>query len=259
MADKSGIEWTEATWNPTTGCDRISSGCDRCYAITLAKRLKAMGNPKYQLDGDPRTSGPGFGISLHLEALNLPRRWRAPRLVFVNSMSDLFHARIPTEFIEAVFEVMADTPQHTYQILTKRPKRARQLSSQLTWPDNVWMGVTVEDQATTWRADVLRDVPAAVRWISAEPLLGPLTSLDLTGIDWLVAGGESGVGFRPVEGPWLRDLRDLCGTEQVAFFFKQWGGVRPKAGGRLLDGRTWDQWPARQVAIGGKVSSTPGG
>lgn len=247
MADKSSIEWTEATWNPTTGCDRVSVGCDNCYALTLAKRLKAMGNAKYQTDGDPRTSGPGFGVQVHPEALDIPRRWKQPRLVFVNSMSDLFHARVPNTFIKQVFEVMADTPRHTYQLLTKRPKRLARLAQTLPWPPNVWMGVTVENGDTVWRADELRKVPAAVRFISAEPLLTALPDLDLQGIDWLIAGGESGRGFRPVDEAWLTDLRDQCAAAGTAFFFKQWGGARPKAGGRLLDGRTWSEMPAPRV------------
>src|SRR6185503_15305099 len=192
MSSRSKIEWTEATWNPTTGCDRISSGCDHCYALTLAKRLKAMGNPKYQFDGDPRTSGPGFGVQMHADALDLPYRWAAPRLVFVNSMSDLFHARVTDDFILQVFAVMQATPRHTYQLLTKRPRRVARMASRLPWPTNIWMGVSIEEDDVAWRADQLRLVPAAVRFISAEPLLGALNSLDLGGIDWLIAGGESG-------------------------------------------------------------------
>lgn len=242
MADKSSIEWTEATWNPTTGCDRISPGCDNCYALTLAKRLKAMGNAKYQVDGDPRTSGPGFGVSVHEEALDVPRRWRAPRTVFVNSMSDLWHARVPADFIARVFDVMVETPQHTYQLLTKRPRRVARMASDLPWPRNVWVGVSVEMQEQAWRAAELRKVPAAVRFISAEPLLGPL-DLDLAGIDWLIAGGESGPRHRLMDERWALDLRDQCATSGVAFFFKQWGGARAKTGGRELEGRTWDDMP----------------
>ncbi|GAB2923017.1 DUF5131 family protein [Micromonospora polyrhachis] len=248
MADKSSIEWTEATWNPTTGCDRISRGCDHCYALTLAKRLKAMGSPKYQTDGDPRTSGPGFGVAVHPGELTLPLRWRDPRVVFVNSMSDLFHAKVPFEFVEQVFEVMAATPQHTYQVLTKRASRLVKLAPRLTWPANVWIGVSVEDASEVVRIDPLRAVPAAVRFISAEPLLGPLASLDLTGIHWLIAGGESGAGARPIDPAWVRDLRDQCQLQKVAFFFKQWGGRTPKAGGRTLDGETWDEMPQLRAA-----------
>ena len=247
MADRSLIEWTEATWNPTTGCDRISSGCDNCYALTLAKRLKAMGNPKYQVDGDSRTSGPGFGVTVHEDVLNLPRRWRMPRMVFVNSMSDLWHARVPAEFIQRVFDVMVDTPQHTYQLLTKRPRRLARMAAQLPWPRNVWVGVSVEQQQQVWRIAELRKVPAAIRFISAEPLLGPL-DLDLSGIDWLIAGGESGPNHRPMNEQWLLDLRDQCFSSGTAFFFKQWGGVRSKTGGRQLDGRTWDDKPGQPQA-----------
>lgn len=243
MADRSAIEWTEATWNPTTGCDRVSRGCDNCYALTLAKRLKAMGSAKYQTDGDPRTSGPGFGVAVHEDSLTVPSRWKQPRMVFVNSMSDLFHAKVPTEFVEKVFEVMAATPQHTYQILTKRSLRLSRLAPRLPWPPNVWMGVSVEDESQLDRVDHLRTVPAAVRFVSAEPLLGPLDRIDLSGIDWLIAGGESGVDARPMDPAWVRALRDRCRAAGVAFFFKQWGGRTPKAGGRLLDGRTWDQLP----------------
>lgn len=247
MADHSSIEWTEATWNPTTGCDRISVGCDNCYALTLAKRLKAMGNAKYQHDGDPRTSGPGFGVSVHRDALDLPRTWRKARVVFVNSMSDLFHARVPDAFIREVFTVMVETPQHTYQLLTKRPKRLARLADVLPWPPNVWMGVTVENRESAWRLDELRQVPAAVRFCSAEPLLEALPDLNLAGIDWLIAGGESGAHHRPVDEEWLRDLRDQCLAASTSFFFKQWGGVRPKSGGRWLDGQTWDQMPQPKV------------
>lgn len=243
VGDKSAIEWTEATWNPTTGCDRISRGCDHCYALTLAKRLKAMGNAKYQTDGDPRTSGPGFGVAVHPATLDLPLRWREPRIVFVNSMSDLFHARVPDEFILRVFAVMQATPRHTYQVLTKRSLRLRRLAPWLPWPKNVWMGVSVEDDDQVRRVDDLRHVPAAVRFVSAEPLLGPLSSLDLEGVDWLIAGGESGHQARPVDASWVTELRDACANADVAFFFKQWGGRTPKAGGRDLEGRTWDALP----------------
>jgi protein gp37 len=247
MGDRSAIEWTEATWNPTTGCDRTSPGCDHCYALALAKRLKAMGVDKYQNDGDPRTSGPGFKITTHLDALAIPYGWKQPRLVFVNSMSDLFHEEVPTEFIEAVFEVMSKTPRHTYQLLTKRSRRLRQVAPKLDWPANIWVGVSVESTKYRFRIDHLREVPAAVRFVSAEPLLGPLGELDLSGIDWVIAGGESGPNARPMDISWGRDLRDQCLGARVKFFFKQWGGRTPKAGGRELDGRTWDQLPARAV------------
>lgn len=244
MANRSAIEWTEATWNPTTGCDRISSGCDHCYALTLAKRLKAMGTAKYQLDGDPRTSGPGFAVQMHEDVLLLPYKWGSPRVVFVNSMSDLFHARVTNDFIERVFAVMAATPRHTYQILTKRPRRVARLASRLPWPANVWMGVSIETNDELWRADQLRLVPAAVRFISAEPLLESIDKLDLEGIDWLIAGGESGPRSRPIEAKWVEDLQERCVQRQTAFFFKQWGGRTPKANGRQLNGRTYDEMPA---------------
>jgi len=269
MSTASKIEWTETTWNPVTGCDRISSGCDRCYALTLAKRLKAMGSQKYQADGDPRTSGPGFAVTVHEDSVREPLRWRKPRVVFVNSMSDLFHARVPDAFIASVFAVMAVTPQHTYQVLTKRPRRMRALLASdafcsqvgaavgalglgtaadrapLPWPaPNVWLGTSIENDDYTWRADCLRQVPAAVRFLSLEPLLGPLPSLSLDGIGWVIAGGESGPGCRPLDLAWVRDIRDRCASQDAAFFFKQVGGPTPKAGGRQLDGRTWDEYPA---------------
>lgn len=245
MSDKSSIEWTEATWNPTTGCDRITVGCDNCYALNLAKRLKAMGNPKYQIDGDPRTSGIGFGVQEHPSALRIPYSWKKPRVVFVNSMSDLFHAHISINYIQSVFEVMRETPQHTYQILTKRARRLRRISEQIDWPSNVWMGVSVENKAAMDRIDELRRVPAAVRFLSCEPLLGPLPFMDLQGIDWLIAGGESGPQARPVESDWIRNLRDQCLESETAFFFKQWGGRTPKAGGRTLDGAIWNMLPTK--------------
>ncbi|WP_309225200.1 phage Gp37/Gp68 family protein [Salinispora sp. H7-4] len=256
------IEWTQETWNPTTGCDRVSAGCDHCYALTLAKRLRGMGAAKYQTDGDPRTSGPGFGVATHPDTLDAPLRWRTGRTVFVNSMSDLFHHEVPVTFIGSVWNTMGLTPRHTYQVLTKRPARARTLLTQwarvgwswqrhdLMWCGpldgplpNVWLGTSIESDDHTIRAEHLRRTPAAVRFISAEPLLGPLPSLDLTGIDWLIAGGESGPHARPMDPTWVRDLRDRCQEAGVAFFFKQWGGRTPKANGRHLDGRTWDQYP----------------
>jgi protein gp37 len=243
MANRSSIEWTEVTWNPVTGCDRISPGCDHCYAQTLAKRLKAMGMAKYQHDGDPRTSGPGFGVTLHRAAISEPYRWRAPRVVFVNSMSDLFHARVPLSFVRDVFDVIADTPQHTYQVLTKRSLRLLRLAGQLPWPPNLWMGVSVEDARALPRVAHLRQVPAAVRFLSCEPLLGPLDGMDLTRIGWVIAGGESGPDYRPMQLEWARGIRDACQQAEVPFFFKQWGGRTPKALGRELDGQFWDQMP----------------
>jgi protein gp37 len=244
MSDNSAIEWTEATWNPTTGCDRISAGCNNCYALALAKRLKAMGIAKYQTDGDPRTSGPGFGVTYHEEALATPYTWRRPRLVFVNSMSDLFHARVPTPFIRDVFEVMQETPRHTYQILTKRSRRLARIAPQLAWATNSWMGVSVESADQYDRVHDLMTVPAAVRFLSCEPLLGPLPNIPLDGIDWVIAGGESGINARPVDPRWIRDLRDSCQASATPFFFKQWGGRRAKSNGRILDGETWSEMPS---------------
>jgi protein gp37 len=245
MAAGTGIEWTEVTWNPTTGCDRITAGCDHCYAMALAKRLKAMGQAKYQADGDPRTSGPGFGITIHPDALRLPYAWAGRRTVFVNSMSDLFHAKVPLGFVRDVFAVIADTPQHTYQVLTKRSARLPKIADQLNWPANLWMGVSVEDASTMFRVDHLRSVPAAVRFLSCEPLIGALDGLDLRGINWVIAGGESGPDHRPLDPGWVTDIRDSCLKAGVPFFFKQWGGRTPKAGGRELEGRVWDEMPRR--------------
>ncbi len=252
MADRSAIEWTEATWNPTTGCDQTSPGCDHCYALTLAARLKAMGQPKYQLDGDPRTSGPGFKLTCHPDALAIPTRWRAGRLIFVNSMSDLFHPDVEDSFIREVFDVMASTPQHRYQVLTKRSRRLATLATSLPWPSNVWIGVSIENDRYTFRADHLRQVDqAAVKFLSLEPLLGPVPSLDLTGIDWAIVGGESGPGHRPIRKAWVKEIRSKCRTAKVPFFFKQWGGTTPKTGGRELDGRTYDGMPKETlVTIG---------
>ena len=244
MADHTAIEWTDTTWNPTTGCDRTSPGCDNCYALVLAKRLKAMGVAKYQNDGDPGTSGVGFRLTLHDNVLDQPLRWRNPRTVFVNSMSDLFHPDVPLEFIKRVFDIMVSTPRHTYQILTKRSKRLANLACELPWPPNVWMGVSVEMQRYDFRLDHLRATPASVRFVSAEPLLGAL-DLDLAEMGWLIAGGESGPAARGIDPAWVISLRDQCVAQSVPFFFKQWGGRSPKAGGRDLDGRTWDEMPPR--------------
>jgi protein gp37 len=243
MAGTSAIEWTEATWNPITGCDRVSPGCAHCYALDLAARLKRFGQAKYQQDGARRSSGPGFAVTLHPQALDVPLRWRRPRVIFVNSMSDLFHEEVPLDFIESVFDVMSRADQHVFQILTKRHERLAELAPSLPWPPNVWMGVSIENQRFLHRADHLRSVPAAIRFISAEPLLGPLGDLDLDGIDWLIAGGESGPKHRLVKEEWLLDLRDRCLDAGVPFFFKQWGGVRPKSGGRLLQDREWNDMP----------------
>jgi protein gp37 len=243
MGDKSAIEWTEATWNPTTGCDRTSPGCDRCYAMVLAKRLKAMGQPKYQNDGDARTSGPGFKLTLHPDALDIPRAWTAPRTIFVNSMSDLFHKDVPVDYIRQVFDVMADTPQHTYQVLTKRSKRLAEIADQVEWPTNVWMGVSVESAPYAFRIDHLRQVPAAVRFLSCEPLLGPLGTIDLDGIHWVIAGGESGHGARPMDLDWATDLLDQCAEANVPFFLKQLGTRLASEMGHRGKGHELDDFP----------------
>jgi protein gp37 len=214
--------------------------------MTLAKRLKAMHQPKYQKDGDPLTSGPGFGISVHPDVLKLPYRWRSPKTVFVNSMSDLFHNEVPIEFIQQVFRVMEDTPQHTYQILTKRSQRLERIAASLPWPKNVWMGVSVETQKYSFRIRHLLEVPAAIRFLSVEPLLEPV-ELELSGVDWVIVGGESGAEARPIDPDWVRSIRDQCRESQTAFFFKQWGGRTPKQNGRELDGRTWSEYPRNRV------------
>ncbi len=247
MKRRTGIEWTEVTWNPTTGCDRISDGCLNCYALTMAKRLKAMGSERYQNDGDPRTSGPGFALTLHPEALDQPYRWSGHRTVFVNSMSDLFHAKVPISFVRDVFQVIADTPQHTYQVLTKRSARLPKIADKLDWPSNLWMGVSVETSDFLYRVDHLREVPAAVRFLSCEPLLGSLAGIDLSGMGWVITGGESGPRARPLDPEWVREIRDACVEAQVPFFHKQWGGRTPKEQGRTLDGVVWDEMPRRAV------------
>jgi protein gp37 len=234
VADRSAIEWTEATWNPVTGCSQISPGCAHCYAKTFAERWRGVPGHPYEQ---------GFDLRLWPDRLEQPLRWRRPRVIFTNSMSDLFHEAIPLDYIAQVFEVMERAEQHTFQVLTKRHERLAELADDLPWPANVWMGVSIENRRFVHRADYLREVPAAVRFISAEPLLGPLEGLDLTDIHWLIAGGESGRRHRPVREEWITELRDRCGQENVAFFFKQWGGHRPKSKGRLLDGRTWDEMP----------------
>lgn len=239
----TGIEWTDTTWNPVTGCDRVAAGCDNCYALALSKRLKAMGVAKYQSDGDPRTSGPGFGVTIHPHALDAPRHWSRPRMVFVNSMSDLFHAKVPIAFVRDVFDVIRETPRHQYQVLTKRTARLAKVADRLDWPNNLWMGASVEDGSCRERVDHLRAVPAVVRFLSCEPLLSELPSLGLTGIDWVIVGGESGPRARPMKPEWALDLRDQALAAGVPFFFKQWGGPTPKHNGRLLDGQTWDEFP----------------
>ncbi|THF69594.1 phage Gp37/Gp68 family protein [Deinococcus sp. Arct2-2] len=247
MAPRLTEELKTTTWNPVTGCDRVSAGCDHCYALAFASRLKAMGSQKYQTDGDPHTSGPGFGVALHPETLQLPRRWRSPRLIFVTSMGDLFHPGVPVEFIQAVFTVMAQTPQHTYQLLTKRPGRARKLSNELIWPGNLWFGTSVEDERVAFRIDHLRATPAPLKFVSCEPLLGPLDHLNLDGISWVIVAGESGQESRPMQAQWATSIRDQCTAAGVPFYFKQWGGNHRGAAGRELEGTLWNETPTTGV------------
>ena len=235
MSFHSHIEWTESTWNPATGCTKVSLGCKHCYAERFAKRLKAQGHPLYRN---------GFEPTVHPEVLDVPLRWKSPRLVFVCSMGDLFHEKVPDSFVKEVFSVMNRADRHIFQVLTKRSERLLALADSLTWTDNIWAGVTVEAAAYLKRLEHLRQVPARVRFVSFEPLLGPIHELDLHGIDWVIVGGESGPGARPMKPDWVRRIRDTCVSQGVAFFFKQWGGVRRKERGRLLDGKLWDQMPA---------------
>jgi protein gp37 len=241
-SDHTGIEWTEATWNPVTGCSKVSPGCAHCYAEAISRRFGWSRQPWTPANA-------AENVILHADRLEQPRRWRRPRTIFVNSMSDMFHENVPFEFIESVFEVMTDCTQHHFQILTKRSQRLAELSPLLEWPANVWMGVSVETNRWAHRADDLREVPAAIRFVSAEPLLGPVDELDLEGIAWVIAGGESGHRHRPIDEAWVRDLRDRCLDAGVAFFLKQWGGRTPKAGGRLLEGREWSQLPTTNVVV----------
>ena len=239
MANQSSIEWTEATWNPVTGCSKVSAGCKNCYAERLAFRLRAMGNPRYVN---------GFAVTIHDDLVDLPKRWREPRLIFVNSMSDLFHEDVPLEFIQRLFETMRACPQHTFQILTKRSGRLRRLASEIDWPPNVWMGVSVEDSRVFSRVDDLRTVPAAIRFLSCEPLIGSVAGIDLAGIHWVIVGGESGWGARPMRIEWIREIFRACRQQKVPFFFKQWGGVRKDLTGRLLRGKTYDEMPKAVAA-----------
>lgn len=235
MGQGSGIEWTEATWNPVTGCTKISPGCTHCYAERLAGRLQAMGQRNY---------ANGFDLTLQPHMLDLPLQWKRPRMIFVNSMSDLFHIDVPLDYIQEVFRVMEQAHWHSFQVLTKRADRLEMLSPQLRWAPNIWMGVSVESQKYGHRIDHLRQVPARIRFLSIEPLLGPLESLDLRNIDWVIVGGESGPGARPLDAAWALDLRDQCLSANVPFFFKQWGGVNKKRAGRLLEGRLWNDLPS---------------
>jgi len=236
MAGKSKIEWTDATWNPTMGCTKVSPGCKHCYAERIAKRLKAMGVPGYER---------GFELSIHSNLLDRPLRWRKPRMVFVNSMSDLFHEDVPEWFIQSVFAIMHKASWHTFQILTKRSGRLAELAQKLDWAENIWMGVSVENEDYLFRVDDLRKTEAKIKFLSLEPLLGPLPRLDLEGIDWVIVGGESGPNARPMDIGWVREIRDKCLEAGIPFFFKQWGGVNKKSTGRVLDGRVWDQMPSK--------------
>ena len=234
MATRSKIEWTEVTWNPVTGCTKISQGCKFCYAERMSKRLKAMGVQKYEN---------GFSITVHESTLDDPLTWKRPRLVFVNSMSDLFHKSVPFSFIEAVFETMNRAPRHTFQVLTKRPRRVALFNERLHWTPNIWLGTSIESERWLERLTWLKGTSAQTKFLSLEPLLGPLPDIQLDGIDWVIVGGESGPGARPMEADWVRDIRDMCLGSNVPFFFKQWGGVFKKRNGRTLDDRTWDQMP----------------
>jgi len=238
MAQSSTIEWTEATWNPVTGCTKISPGCKFCYAERMAKRLRAMGTERYR---------DGFALTLQPDVLEAPLKWRKPRVIFVNSMSDLFHVDVPDDYVRQVFDVMERAERHTFQVLTKRPERVAAMRHDLPWPSNVWIGTSVESERYEWRSAALSEVDAAaIRFLSVEPLLGPVPNLPLDGIDWVIVGGESGPGARPMEAEWVRDIRERCTALAVPFFFKQWGGVNKKRTGRELDGRTWDEMPTNR-------------
>ncbi|WP_448337561.1 DUF5131 family protein [Chloroflexus aurantiacus] len=239
----SKIEWTEATWNPLTGCTKISPGCKHCYAERMALRLRAMGVEKYRN---------GFTLTLHPDVLEEPLTWKKPRMIFVNSMSDLFHKDVPLAFIHQVFDVMRRASWHQFQVLTKRAERLSELAPLIDWPANVWMGVSVEQATYTYRIDHLRQTNACIKFLSLEPLLGPLPDLNLDGIDWVIVGGESGPRARPMQAEWVRDIRDQCIRAGVPFFFKQWGGPVKKRTGRMLDGRTWDEWPGNVPAVPGE-------
>lgn len=231
----SSIEWTEMTWNPTTGCTKVSAGCKFCYAEIMTRRLKAMGQEKYKY---------GFKVvKIHPEALKIPYTWKNSKVVFVNSMSDLFHEDVPLDFIRQVFKVMRDNPQHVFQILTKRAERLFELHNELKWTHNIWMGVSIENEKVKNRIDLLRKTTAKVKFLSLEPLIGPLTDLNLTKIDWVIVGGESGFKPRPMDPDWVLDIQEQCQESDVAFFFKQWGGKNKKAAGRILNGRTYDEMP----------------
>lgn len=242
MGANSAIEWTEATWNPLTGCTKISPGCKHCYAERMANRLQRMGQPNY---------ANGFRLALHERALDLPLHWKKPQAIFVNSMSDLFHKNVPDEFIQRVFTVMCRADWHRYQVLTKRPERVLAMNGQLPWRHHIWMGTSVESQKYTFRIDCLRQTGSYVKFLSLEPLLGPLPNLNLEGIHWVIVGGESGPGARPIDPAWVTEIRSQCQSAEVPFFFKQWGGVNKKRTGRELEGRTWDEMPTVVSAASG--------
>lgn len=234
MGGKSKIEWTQLTWNPVTGCDKVSQGCKNCYAERLSKRLNSMGNKRYTN---------GFSVTLHNDIIPLPLKWKKPSIIFVNSMSDLFHEKIPVEFIQRVFQTMESCPQHIFQILTKRSNRLITLKNELPWPPNVWMGVSVEDSRVVSRIYDLQQVPACIRFLSCEPLIGPMNNLPLEGIHWVIVGGESGPKARIMKKEWVESILEQCRSAKVDFFFKQWGGVRKDLTGRMLNGRTYDETP----------------
>ncbi len=244
MAQASSIEWTESTWNPVTGCTKVSPGCRFCYAERMARRLQAMGQPRYR---------DGFELSLQEDLVELPLQWKTPRIIFVNSMSDLFHDKIPISFIQRCFSTMERAAHHTFQVLTKRPERAAELAMNLPWPDNVWLGTSVENQTFVGRVPVLSTIPAAIRFLSIEPLIGPISRLPLHGINWVIVGGESGPNARPMKADWATGIRDRCIRYDVPFFFKQWGGVQKSRTGRLLEGRTWDEMPSLSRRGNGKT------
>ena len=244
MGIRTGIEWTNATWNPMTGCTKISTGCDHCYAATLAQtKTRATYLRQLPVKDTPTNRADPFAPRFWEERLEQPLRWKEPRRIFVNSMSDVFHAQFSIDMIQRVFDVMNRATWHHFQVLTKRPERARRLADRFTWSENIWMGTSIENMNVAVRADYLRQVPSAVRFISAEPLLGPLDALNLTGIHWVIGGGESGLGHRQCAAEWARGLRDLCNRDCVPFFWKQWGGRTPRSGGRLLDGVEWNEYP----------------
>jgi len=234
MSFQSKIEWTEATWNPVTGCSKISAGCKNCYAERLANRLKAMGNPSYRN---------GFQVTIQERALELPLKWKRPMIILANSMSDLFHEEVSSEFIKRVFEVMRIANHHVYQVLTKRPERLQEIFPQINCTENIWMGVSVENATYIERIDYLRQINAKVKFLSIEPLIGPINNLNLKDIDWVIVGGESGPNARIMEKDWVLEIRDQCLEADVPFFFKQWGGINKKKSGRILEGKTWDEFP----------------